>query len=154
MVADASLLFMKRMADVTDVHGWIYEDQLDEENDVDNISLKSVPKNTKVFEINGPMFFAVSEKFMSVVMNTEEDVLIIRMRSVPAIDATGMLTLEKIYEQCKKDHVTLVFSHVNEQPMHAMEKAGFVDKIGKENFCAHIDAALLRAEEIGGQAEK
>lgn len=149
----AALLFMKRMADVTDVHGWIYEDQLDEENDVDNISLKSVPKNTKVFEINGPMFFAVSEKFMSVVMNTEEDVLIIRMRSVPAIDATGMLTLEKIYEQCRKDNVTLIFSHVNEQPMHAMEKAGFVDKIGKENFCAHIDAALLRAEEIGKNSD-
>lgn len=144
----ASLLFMKRMAEVTDVHGWVYEDQLDEENDVDNINLKSVPKNTRVFEINGPMFFAASEKFMSVVSDTDEDVIVVRMRSVPAMDANGILTLEKIYEKCKKDNVQLVFSHVNEQPMKALEKAGFVDKIGRDNFCSHIDLALERAAEI------
>lgn len=141
----ASLLFMKRMADVTDVHGWIYKEQLDEDQDVDNIELKSVPKHTRVFEINGPMFFAASEKFMSVVENTDEDVLVVRMRSVPAIDATGVLTLEKIYEECKKNNVKLVFSHVNEQPMKALEKAGFVEKVGADNFCSHIDYALERA---------
>jgi SulP family sulfate permease len=141
----ASLLFMKRMADVTDVHGWIYKDQLDEESDVDNINLKTVPKNTRVFEINGPMFFAASEKFLAVIDSTEEDILIIRMRNVPAVDATGILTLEKIYEKCKKDNVKLIFSHVNEQPMKAMEKSGYVDKIGRENFCVNIDAALERA---------
>lgn len=141
----ASLLFMKRMADVTDVHGWIYKDQLDEESDVDNINLKTVPKNTRVFEINGPMFFAASEKFLAVIDSTEEDILIIRMRNVPAVDATGILTLEKIYEKCKKDNVKLIFSHVNEQPMKAMEKSGYVEKIGKENFCVNIDAALERA---------
>lgn len=144
----ASLLFMKRMAEVTDVHGWVYDNDLDEETDVDNISLKQVPKNTRVFEINGPMFFAASEKFMSVVSDTDEDVIVVRMRSVPAMDANGILTLEKIYEKCKKDNVQLVFSHVNEQPMKAMEKAGFIDKIGRENFCSHIDAALERAAEI------
>lgn len=144
----ASLLFMKRMADVTDVHGWIYSSQVDEEADVDNISLKEVPSNTKVFEINGPMFFAASEKFMSVVMDTDEDVLVIRMRSVPAIDATGMLTLEKIVETCEKNNIQIIFSHVNEQPMKAMEKAGIVEKVGKENFCSHIDLALERAKQL------
>ena len=144
----ASLLFMKRMADVTDVHGWIYKDQLDEESDVDNINLKTVPKNTRVFEINGPMFFAASEKFLAVIDSTEEDILIIRMRNVPAVDATGILTLEKIYEKCKKDNVKLIFSHVNEQPMKAMEKSGYVEKIGKENFCVNIDAALERANNM------
>lgn len=144
----ASLLFMKRMAEVTDVHGWVYDNDLDEETDVDNISLKQVPKNTRVFEINGPMFFAASEKFMSVVSDTDEDVIVVRMRSVPAMDANGILTLEKIYEKCKKDNVQLIFSHVNEQPMKALEKAGFVDKIGRDNFCSHIDSALERAAQI------
>lgn len=144
----ASLLFMKRMAEVTDVHGWVYKEQVDEDNDVDSIDLKVVPKNTKVFEINGPMFFAASEKFMSIIKDTEEDILIIRMRSVPAIDASGMQTLEKIYDICVKDHVQLIFSHVNEQPMNVLEKAHFVDKVGRENFCAHIDAALERAEKL------
>lgn len=146
----ASLLFMKRMAEVTDIHGWVYADSeaLDEETDVDNITLKKVPAGTRVFEINGPMFFAASEKFMSVVSDTDEDVLIIRMRSVPAMDANGILVLEKIYEKCKKDNVQLIFSHVNEQPMKVMEKAGIVDKVGREFFCAHIDAALEKAEII------
>ena len=144
----AALLFMKRMAEVTDVHGWIYAEQQDEESDVDNINLRKVPEGIRVFEINGPMFFAASEKFMSVVKETDEDVLIIRMRSVPAVDATGLLTIEKILEQCKKHDVQIIFSHVNEQPMRVLEKAGIVERIGRENFCDHIDAALARAEEL------
>lgn len=146
----ASLLFMKRMAEVTDVQAWVYKDQLDEEEDTDNINLKNVPEGTRVFEINGPMFFAASEKFMAVVSDTDEDVLVVRMRSVPAMDANGLLTLEKIYETCKKDNVKIIFSHVNEQPMRVLEKAGFVDKVGRENFCDHIDAALERAAELVG----
>ena len=144
----AALLFMKRMAEVTDVHGWIYAEQQDEESDVDNINLRKVPEGIRVFEINGPMFFAASEKFMSVVKETDEDVLIIRMRSVPAVDATGLLTIEKILEQCKKHDVQIIFSHVNEQPMRVLEKAGIVERIGRDNFCDHIDAALARAEEL------
>lgn len=146
----AALLFMKRMADVTEVHGWVYID--DEETDPDNISLKKVPQNTKVFEINGPMFFGASDKFGYMLDDTDIDVLCIRMRNVPAIDATGVEMLSKIVERCKKHHIAVVFSHVNEQPMHAMEKAGFVEKIGKENFCDHIDSALIRAEALESRA--
>ena len=53
-----------------------------------------------------------------------------------------------IVERCEKHHVQVVFSHVNEQPMHAMEKAGFVEKVGRENFCSHIDSALERAAKL------
>ena len=70
------------------------------------------------------------------------------MRSVPAMDANGILVLEKICEKCKKDNVQIIFSHVNEQPMKVMEKAGIVDRVGREFFCAHIDAALEKAEII------
>ena len=123
-------------------------DDQEEENDVDNIELKKVPDNTKVFEINGPMFFAVSDKFMSVVLDTSIDVLVIRMRNVPAIDATGIETLKKIIQKCERHNIDVVFSHVNEQPKKAMKKAGFAKLVGKENFCNHIDTALVRAEEI------
>ena len=125
----------------------------DEDTDPDNIALKKVPKNTRVFEINGPMFFAASDKFEYVLDDTNIKVLCIRMRNVPAIDATGVETLDKITKRCRKHNITVVFSHVNEQPMRAMEKAGFVERIGRENFCDHIDAALLRAEEIEKEAE-
>ncbi len=142
----ASLLFMKRMADVTEVHAWIDVD--DEDTDPDNIRLKRIPENTRVYEINGPMFFAASEKFHYMLDDKGIDVLVIRMRNVPAIDASGVASLEDVVKRCKKHNVNVVFSHVNEQPMHAMEKAGLLETVGKENFCSHIDKALLRAEEI------
>ena len=143
----AAALFMKRMAETTDVKSWKYIEQ-DEENDPDNIGLKVVPKGTLVYEISGPMFFAMTDKFSNIVRDTSEDVLILRMRSVPAIDASALQALTDIHTTCKKNNITMVLSHVNEQPMKMMQKAGFVDMIGKENFCPHIDGALARAKEI------
>lgn len=147
----AALMFMKQMADVSGVKDWVYVD--DEDDDPDHIALKRVPKNTKVYEINGPMFFAASDKFMYVISDKNVDVLCIRMRNVPAIDATGVETLKKIADICDKNNISVVFSHVNEQPISVMEKSGFVDRIGRENFCSHIDTALIRAEELCKKAE-
>ena len=142
----AALLFMKRMADVTEAHAWVDID--DEDTDPDNIALKKIPRNTRVFEINGPMFFAASDKYKYMLNDRDIDVLVIRMRDVPAVDAAGVETLMRIVKRCQRHNVKVVFSHVNEQPMQIMQKAGFVDMVGKENFCAHIDLALARAEEI------
>lgn len=142
----ASMLFMKRMADVTEAHAWVDVD--DEDTDPDHILLKKIPQNTKVYEINGPMFFAANDKFRYILDDKKIDVLVIRMRNVPAIDATGVESLMRIVKRCNRHNVKVVFSHVNEQPMHAMMKAGFGDLVGNENFCDHIDTALIRAEEI------
>ncbi len=143
------LLFMKRMSEVTDVHGWKYIDEDEEDTeDEDAIGLKVVPKGTHVFEINGPMFFGAADKFMDVVSETEGDVLIIRMRGVPALDVTAYQTLLNILKTCKANGMTLVLSHINEQPMHVFEKAGFIEMVGEENICPNIDAAIERANEI------
>ncbi len=142
----AALLFMKRMADVTEAHAWIDVD--DEDTDPDNILLKKIPQNTRVFEINGPMFFAATDKYKYVLSDKEIDVLCIRMRNVPAIDATGVEALMRIVKRCQRHNVKVIFSHVNEQPMKVMTKAGFIEQVGKDNFCDHIDTALIRAEEI------
>lgn len=148
----AALLFMKRMADVTDVQSWKYIDDEtgdDEDSmDPDAIGFKKVPKNTLVYEINGPLFFGAADKFVNVVEDVANKVVIIRMRSVPAIDATAMHNLDKVYATCKKKNIKLIFSHIQEQPLSVMQKAGFLDKIGLHNMCDSIDAALLRAEEI------
>lgn len=144
----ASVLFMKRMADETRIYGCKYQND-DEDDDADSISLKSVPKNTLVYEISGPMFFGVSNKITDFLPDlSEKNAVILRMRSVPALDASALSALENIYGIMKKKNVTLIFSHVNEQPMSVMRKAGFDVKIGAENFCDHIDDALLRAEKL------
>ena len=142
----AALLFMKRMADVTEAHAWVDID--DEETDPDNILLKKIPDGTRVYEINGPMFFAAADKYKYMLDDKNIDVLCIRMRNVPAVNATGVEALYRIVKRCERHNVKVVFSHVNEQPMKAMEKAGLVKLVGKKNFCSHIDTALLRAEEI------
>lgn len=142
----AALLFTKRMADVTEAHPWI--DQDDEDTDPDNILLKQIPPHTRVYEINGPMFFAASEKFRYMLDNKDLKVLIIRMRNVPAVDASGVESLAEIVRRCEKENIQVVFSHVNKQPMHAMEKAGLTETVGKDNFCTHIDTALERALQL------
>ena len=141
----AAMLFMKRMSEVTEIAGWKY---IDDENDPDSIDLKVVPGNATVYEISGPLFFGAADKILNIRLKEKYNVLILRMRSVTALDATALHFLEEFYEKCQKKGITLVLSHVNEQPMHAMKKAGFDKMIGEENFCAHIDDALKRAEAL------
>lgn len=138
----AALLFMKRMSEETEVEGWKY---IDEEDDPDSLSLREVPSHTKVYEINGPMFFAAADKILSITVSDTDKCLILRMRSVNAIDATAMHSLETLLEKCRERNIQMILSHVNTQPMSIMEKAGFVEKVGRENFCIHIDEALERA---------
>ena len=139
----AAMLFMKRMSEETTVKGWEYT-----ENDTDSIDLKSVPKNVRVYEISGPLFFGAADKILDITFKEYTSCLVLRMRAVSAIDATAMNSLEQLYKKCKSKGVVLVLSHVNEQPLHAMQKSGFYDKVGAENFCAHIDDALIRANKI------
>ncbi len=141
----AALLFMKRMSDVTEVEGWKY---LDDEDDPDSISLREVPEHTLVYEISGPMFFGAADKIMKISAYEDTKCLVIRMRSVNAIDATALHSLEMLLTTCNKQGVQVILSHVNEQPRSSMDKAGFTEMIGVENFCAHIDDALERAKQL------
>lgn len=145
----AAMLFMKRMADVTEVTSWKYLDGVPEpENDTESITYKKVPDNTLVYEINGPMFFAAADQFLRINTHPGTTCIIIRMRSVPAMDVTALHTLERVLESCQKRGITLVFSHVTEQPMKMMEKAGFLDAVGRKNFCSNIDEALEYAQKL------
>lgn len=146
----ASLLFIKRMSDTTSLRNWTYINGYDDstENDPMHICLKEVPEHTLVYEIDGPMFFGAADKFLEISVDKDIRVVILRMRSVPAIDITALHALEKVYASCEENDVTLVLSHVNEQPRHMMEKAGFIDKIGEQNLRENIDAALEWAAEL------
>ena len=141
----AAVLFMKRMSEVTQVAGW---KDFDPENDPDSIDLRELPKDTLVYEINGPMFFATAGKILQISPKEGTKALVLRMRSVSTIDATAMKNLEILYDDCKARGVQLIMSHVNEQPMKVIQKAGFYNKLGEENFAPHIDDALARAQEI------
>lgn len=141
----AAILLIKRMTEETSVEGWKY---IDHENDADSIELRDVPKNVRVYEISGPLFFGTSEMIMDIKLKDFTNCLILRMRSVTSLDATAMNAIESLYKKCEKQGVRLILSHVNSQPYEVMKKAGFVNKIGSENFCNHIDDALTLASEV------
>ena len=143
----AAFLFLKRMTEVTEVRNWTYI--AEDEKQTDELhGLKPVPKGVSVYEINGPMFFAVADRFAHITLNDSDKVVIIRMRNVPAMDLTALRNLTNICTAFKKAEKTVLLSHVNEQPMSVMKKAGFDRLIGEENFLPNIDAALARAEEL------
>ena len=147
----ACLLFMKRMSDESSLKSWKY---VDDEDDPDSISLRKVPKAVRVYEISGPLFFGMAGHISDITIKEYTRVLILRMRGVPAIDASAVNVLESLVKKCKDTGVFLILSHVNEQPMKVLEKDGLVDRIGRENLCPHIDAALERADAILTQNTK
>ena len=140
----ACLLFMKRMSDETGVIGWKYV----EEDTDDSEKLRVLPKEIRVYEITGPLFFGVADVLAKISTKEFTKCLIIRMRSVPAIDVTAMNAMEELYTKCTEKGIKVIFSHVNDQPMRVMDKAGFVEKVGRQNFCEHIDSAIALAMQI------
>ena len=145
----AAFLFLGRMSSATEIRSWKnLEDEAGDETNPESIHFKKIPSNTIVYEVTGPMFFAVADKFMNIRVADNVKVIIIRMRSVPTIDISAIRSFEKIAKRCEKRGITLLLSHVLDQPMSIMEKAGLTKQIGEDNFCPNIDAALEKARAI------
>ncbi len=138
------VLFMKMVSEETEVKGWRYYG--DENSEVTH--LRELPKSVRVYEINGPMFFGMADRIADISVKEFTRYLIIRMRGVPSLDATGMNALENLHEYCTAHGVRLIFSHVNEQPLRTMQRAGFVDLVGEEHFRPNIDDAIAHAREL------
>ena len=139
----AVVLFMKRMSDATDIYPWAPADG--------ETYRKDVPAGVTVYEITGPIFFGVVTKVTDMIAATEAKVVVIRMRSVPEIDATGLHGIESLVERCRKAGQTLVFSHVNDQPMKTLRAARLTEEIGEDNFRPNIDDALAYAAELAAK---
>ena len=135
------ILFMKMVSEETEVKGWKY--YCDENSEVTH--LRELPKSVRVYEINGPMFFGMTDRITDISVKEFTRYLIIRMRGVPSLDSSGMNALENLYEYCRENGVQLIISHANEQPMAAMRHAGFVDLVGEEHFRPNIDDAIAHA---------
>lgn len=142
----ACILFMKRMSDESGVMGWKYFDPADGDKPEDEQALRSVPKEIRVFEIFGPMFFGNADQLAAISPDADTRCIVLRMRGVPAIDASALRSLSQFVDRCTANGTQMVFSHVNEQPWRAMEKFGLIGQVGEENFAPHIGEALKLAE--------
>ena len=151
----ACLLCMRRMAETTQVSVLTDDDEIDPaaETDLsDNVGIEhlTIPENVEVYEINGPYFFGIANKFEEVMARMKErpKVRIIRMRKVPFIDSTGMHNLTNLIEMSKKENIKIILSGVNDYVRGLLAKNGFFELIGEENVCPHINEALERAKSI------
>ena len=148
----ACLLFMRRMAETTDVHAVLNEIDLNQDADMErgNLEHLTIPKDVEVYEINGPYFFGAGNRFEDIMARygRRPKVRIIRMRKVPFIDSTGMHNLENMCLMSQKEGITVVLSGVNPKVESVLKRNNFELLLGEENICNHIDLALARAREI------
>lgn len=145
-IVAACVLFMKRMSDESTVEGWKYTE--DENEDSESLEYYTVSKHIRVYELNGPLFFAVVGEISKIKPKEFTKCIVLRMRSVVSVDTDALRALEELVRKCSKKGIQVVFSHVNSQPMKAMKKSGLYDLVGKENFCLNIDSALKRGEDF------
>jgi SulP family sulfate permease len=150
----ASFLFMKRMADVTNV-GAITRELADAPDgtmtgDAEGVFRREIPPGVEVYEVNGPFFFGAADKIKDVLSFVAEKprVFILRMRNVPAMDASGIRVLDDLFQSFSHHGVAFLISGIHAQPLVALDRAGRLDRYGRENFLATLDAALARAAEI------
>ena len=150
----ACLLFMRRMAETTDVHAILDEIDLNDDADMErgNLEHLTIPEGVEVYEINGPYFFGAGNRFEDIMARygSHPKVRIIRMRKVPFIDSTGLHNLENMCLMSQKEGVTVVLSGVNPKVEAVLKRNNFNQLLGEANICNHIDLALARAREIVG----
>jgi sulfate permease, SulP family len=155
----AAFLFMKRMAEVTNIT--VISRDFQDSNASGDVSgaifRRRVPPGVEVYEINGPFFFGAAEKFKDTLaeVSRKPKVLIIRMRNVPAIDSTAMHALRDLIRRTRKDRTTVLLSEVHAQPLVALERSGLLQEVGEEYVCNNVDDALAAARKhLGLPAEE
>jgi SulP family sulfate permease len=145
----AAFLFMKRMAEVTNITvvSRDFQDSHPSGDVSGAIFRRRVPPGVEVYEINGPFFFGAAEKFKDTLaeVSRKPKVLIIRMRNVPAIDSTAMHALRDLIRRTRRDGTVVLLSEIDAQPLVALKGSGLLAEIGDEYLYENVDQALAVA---------
>jgi len=144
----ASILFIAKITNVTEVRESVVDGY-----DKDATDKKTLPQDTVVYEIMGPLFFGITDKLKDTLKLAKlpPKALILRMRNVPMIDAAGIHAIEELLHGLKSKGVTLILSGVKPEIRHFFDKTGLTERIGEANIVPHIDEAIIRAYEVVGQ---
>jgi SulP family sulfate permease len=144
----SSFLFMRKMADITEVKYILDDDEDKDANEfIENVKM---PEHISIYEISGSFFFGAANKFVSAMkdMGVPPRILIVKMSKVPFMDATAYHSLKILYDFCRKNHTKVIILKIQEQPLNVLKKYGFVEIMGEKNFCDTVDGAIERANVI------
>jgi len=150
----AAFLFMKRMAEVTNVRAFKQEFEEDDADryasDENGMRLRDIPPGVEVYEINGAFFFGAAETFKDTLARIagKPKVLIIRMRDVLLLDSSGMHALKDVVHRSRKDGTAVLLSDVHMQPLVALTGSTVLEEIGPDNVFSNLDDALQRARDL------
>ena len=146
----AAVLFIRRVSETSQITA--VDESTETDGSHDSLIGKEIPKGVMIYRMFGALFFGATDKLESALrqLKQEPNVLILRMRNVVAMDATGLNALEDLYERLRRKHKHLILSAPHTHPLMVMEKAGFLERIGSDNVCPHVQAALERARELLG----
>ena len=151
----SALLFIRRMAlaaDIKLITGELGYDGCSEQPDPDATREKHIPAGVAVFEVQGPFFFGAVNRFQEMALGMlrsgRPKLIVLRLRHVPTIDATGLHVISDFAERCRRENIPLVLSGVRPQPFRQFHKYGVSNEVGPENVCENIDKALVRVNAI------
>ena len=150
----AALLFISRVAATTTV-SQVTEDYV-EDGRVHILQDKDIPYYATIFRIHGPFLFGATDKIQAITENLHKlpPVVILRLRNMTALDATGLFAIEEVAKQLHATKRTLILCGAREQPSQLIHQAEFAEIIGEENICENVQHALTRAEEVYERLEK
>jgi len=145
----AMFLFMRRMIKISNVSS-LLQDNGEKPTDENAISKYEIPEGVEVFEISGPLFFGAAYKFKDAmrVIENKPKVLIVRMRNVPVIDATGLHTIRDVLHMCRRDKIQLIISGIQPQVLSEFQKSRLLFLIGKRYVHNEFELSLERAREV------
>jgi SulP family sulfate permease len=148
----AAVLFMKRMADVTQA-GFIESEDADEDTEREG---PFIPPDVIVYKISGPFFFGAAEKLKTTLSQTSKRprALIVNLRYVPAVDATGLRALEEFFERTKREHTLFLIVGLQEQPRNVLAKDGLLERIGTDKLFPTLSTAIEYANRVKADKEQ
>ena len=146
----AVFLFMRKMIKISNVSSFLNENENANDNDENSINKYNVPPDVEVFELSGPMFFGAAYKFKDAIKVIEKKpkVLIVRMRHVPIIDATGLHTIKDVLRMCRHDKIQLIISEIQPVVLEEFKRSRLQFQIGKRYITNNFELALQRANEF------
>jgi len=152
----ASLLFVRRMATMTEIRSMTALEDWDENGTDEPLPREAIPPGVEVYDVAGPFFFGAAEQFKDTLaaVSRKPRVLVVRMRRVPFIDSTGLNVLRDLVRRTQRDGTTVLIAEIQDQPLQSLQRGGLVDLVGSDHIVGSLELAIAMSDQIASKKPK